>query len=172
MMAAVNWVMLFLVVFQVKHWLADYPLQNKYMLKKFLPGTAWILPLAAHCGVHAIFTFGICFLLLPWQLSLQLAVFDFAVHFVMDRLKADSKLLGRYKALSGNEFKVLHDAKAIVDNSDQSIRSHMQKTEKYLDILRDFRHNDYFWYTVGFDQAVHHLTHYFIIYQIMRVIHG
>lgn len=50
-------IFLLLIIFQVKHFLCDYPLQNSYMLRKFLPGRDFIMPLAAHAGVHAVCTF-------------------------------------------------------------------------------------------------------------------
>jgi hypothetical protein len=49
-------VWLLLAVYQLKHFVADYPLQTPYMLKKFLPGNDFIKPLSAHAGVHALFT--------------------------------------------------------------------------------------------------------------------
>ncbi len=44
-----------LVVFQLKHFMADYPLQNEYMLGKF-KAKGWFAPLALHAGVHSLFT--------------------------------------------------------------------------------------------------------------------
>lgn len=73
---------------QFKHFIADYPLQGKYMLGKFKPH-GWVLPLAAHCGVHFLFTFAIAYL---WTfnglLALGCGLLDFVVHFIMDRVKA------------------------------------------------------------------------------------
>jgi hypothetical protein len=61
-----------LVAFQIKHFLADFPLQGKYMLGKFKGGTDWVLPLVAHSGVHALFTLAIVLWFNPsvWWLSL------------------------------------------------------------------------------------------------------
>jgi hypothetical protein len=84
-----------LIAFQVKHFLADFPLQREYMLKKVSAGWAFLLPLSLHCGVHSFMTFlilvGFGRLDLWW-----LALVDFATHFVMDRLKAGPKYLGRF----------------------------------------------------------------------------
>lgn len=117
------------LVFDTKHYLADFVFQNKYMLGKFNP-TGWVKPLAAHCLVHATFTLAICLVVNP-SLS-WLAVVDFVVHFIMDRIKASPKLLGRFKSLCPNEF---------------ATATPEQK-----------RHDRYFWLALGFDQYVHHLT--------------
>ena len=83
-----------LVLFQLKHFICDYPLQGKFMLGKFKEGYAFILPLAAHAAVQASGTFLIvsCFNINLWWL----APLDFILHFIVDRLKADKRLLGRW----------------------------------------------------------------------------
>lgn len=86
---------LLLIFFEFKHFVADFLLQNKYMLGKFKPGWGFVLPLSAHCAVHAAFTLGL--LLTLGQSNLwPLAVFDFVSHFFIDRLKASPKLLGKW----------------------------------------------------------------------------
>jgi hypothetical protein len=101
-----------LLAFQIKHFLADFPLQGTYMLGKFKTGTAWIKPLATHALVHAAFTFYVCGLYL-WlshsitgvhQLKIAgaLALLDFVVHFTVDRIKASPHMLGKFKP--GNKF--------------------------------------------------------------------
>lgn len=133
---------LLLVLFQIKHFVSDFPLQNAYMLRKFLPDKRFILPLLAHVSVHGGFTFIISLLFsLNVQFSLVLAVLDMIIHFIMDRLKASPKLLGRFKTLTASEFPTATDE---------------QK-----------RNNKYFWWSLGLDQGVHHLTHYLLIYLIM-----
>lgn len=85
-----------LVIFQIKHFLADYPLQGKYMLGKFKGGTEWILPLSAHSLVHGFFTLGILMAFSRgdlWYLSL----IDMGLHFSMDRIKASPNIWGKYK---------------------------------------------------------------------------
>jgi len=83
-----------LVIFQVKQFVADFPLQFPYMLKKLSKGWEFVLPLSMHCGVHALLTFLICLFTVPalWWL----AVVDFLVHFVMDRIKSGPRYLGRF----------------------------------------------------------------------------
>lgn len=86
-----------LASFQMKHLICDYQLQTKYMLGKFNE-TGWALPLAAHSAVHAGFTVFLVFVITQiFWLAVVMAVFDFVVHFTMDRIKASPKLLGRYK---------------------------------------------------------------------------
>lgn len=83
-----------LFAFQVKHFLADFPLQTRYMLKKFRPDWAFLFPLMAHCFVHAGLTLIICLVVAPhlWFLSLL----DFVAHFLMDRIKSGPRYLGRF----------------------------------------------------------------------------
>lgn len=90
-----EYIFLLLVVFQAKHFLCDFPLQGRYMLGKFKGGWGWVLPLAAHAAVHAVFTLAIVCFLKPhlWWLSLV----DFMAHFAIDRVKASPNLLGRWK---------------------------------------------------------------------------
>ncbi len=130
-----------LLIFQVKHFLADFPLQGSYMLGKFMRGYKWILPLSAHCLVHAIFTLVICLYFTP-SIALSMAMLDFAAHFIMDRVKASPNLLGRFKALSAKEY---------MASSNQERRS-----------------NIYFWWSLGGDQMWHHCTHYFIIWNMCQ----
>ena len=118
-------VFLLLIIFQLKHFLADFPLQGKYMLGKFKDGTEWILPLLAHVSVHGAFTLGIALIFNSsmWWIFL----IDMIIHFTMDRIKASKNILGRFK-------------------------------------IEDKR----FWWSLGFDQAIHHLTHYFLIYLLLK----
>tara|TARA_B100000749_G_scaffold84052_1_gene63911 strand:+ start:56137 stop:56529 length:393 start_codon:yes stop_codon:yes gene_type:complete len=83
-----------LVCYQVKHFICDFPLQREYMLKKTLPGWDFLLPLTVHAGVHALFTLAILLVFAPalWYF----AIFDFIVHFGMDRIKSGPRYLGRF----------------------------------------------------------------------------
>lgn len=123
--AVLQYAFYLLIAFQVKHFLADFPLQFPYMLRKFRPGWDFVLPLTAHCGVHAILTLAIVLWVRPalWWL----AVADFIIHFVMDRLKSGPRFLGRFK----DQTKTLY------------------------------------WVSFGFDQMVHHLTHFLIVWIIL-----
>jgi len=139
-------VFILLVVYQEKHYLADFPLQTWWMLGKFKE-KGWVLPLACHAGVHALFTLIITLFVAPrmWWLCLV----DFVIHFAMDRIKASPKLLGRFKSLCQHDFE--H-------------KSNMTK-ERWEGKMRS---NKYFWRSLGWDQKVHHLTHYYIIWRLIH----
>ncbi len=129
-----------LLAFQAKHWLADYPLQTRYMLGKFRDWPGFVPPLLAHVGVHAAGTFLIACWFGATQ-ALCLALFDAAAHFAMDRVKASKKLLGRFKPLTAET----------APNA----------------TLAEWKANDYFWWAMGLDQGFHHLTHYTIIWWLI-----
>ena len=129
-----------LIIIQFKHYIADYLLQGKYMLGKFRD-KGWIAPLAAHCLVHWFFTYFIAQAYCGTTNAIGLATLDFTIHFIMDRIKASPKLLGRYKGLSANEYPSATDE---------------QK-----------RSNTLFWWALGLDQLVHHCTDLLIVYLII-----
>jgi hypothetical protein len=147
-----------LVVYQLKHFLADYPLQRSWMLGKFKPGWDFVWPLAAHAGVHGVFTYIIarCYGADVWP-ALVMSVFDFGVHFVMDRLKASPKYLGRWKPLTAAEWLAAHKEVAA-----GVLRVRYGHEPEHSPAAR-LRANTLFWYALGLDQMVHHLTHYAII---------
>lgn len=95
-------VLILLLAFQVKHFLADYPFQHRYMYENKGKPTGWIVPLADHATVHALITIIIVILYLlsktPGILAGSAlyyiaitALFDFVTHFVIDRWKATRK---------------------------------------------------------------------------------
>lgn len=137
-----NKIFLLLVIYQFKHFIADYPLQGKYMLKKFLPDWGFFLPLLAHTMVHAVMTLVIALFFVSPGMAISLALFDMVIHFIMDRIKAGPKYLGRFKALTAKEY---------MESSPEQKKS-----------------NVLFWYSLGLDQMVHHLTHYVIIYMLVK----
>ncbi len=93
--------------------------------------------------VHGLFTFAIAWL---WKHDLATAIglgcFDMFVHFFMDRAKAGKKYLGRFKALTVETAPTATPAQ--------------------------WRSNDFFWWSVGLDQMVHHCTHYAIIWCLLK----
>lgn len=99
-------IFILLILFQVKHFLCDYPLQTQFMLKKSQEHL-WQFPLFCHAGVHAIGTMIIAMLFIPdgvydigigyFAVVPVLGLLDLIVHFTVDRVKASPKLLGRYK---------------------------------------------------------------------------
>lgn len=160
-------IMILLVIFQIKHFIADYPLQNTFMLGKF-KDKGWILPLSAHCGVHAIFTFLIS-IHFSLRLAIICAIIDFVFHFIMDRIKASSKLLGKYQSISKSEYKSLFDSKALCEDGLKTTHPELVKESqrRLHEIEERFRSNTKFWWSLGLDQGVHHLTHYLIIFLLV-----
>ena len=130
-----------LIIFQIKHFIADFPLQTEYMLRKFSPKWDFLLPLLAHSLVHAGLTLIIALCVKP-ELAVKLAILDLTIHFIMDRIKAGPKYLGKFKSLTASEFNTA--------TQDQKVG------------------NKLFWWSLGLDQSVHHLTHYLIIYLLVR----
>lgn len=144
------------------------------MLGKFKEGWDFLGPLTAHCLVHAVFTFAIVIWLTPVALALGLAGLDFVIHFIMDRLKAGPKYLGRFKTMTKEDFSsheyamgtFAHRAKT---EKDPVVRMYNQNEEavyknKWQQKLLS---NKLFWWSLGFDQMIHHLTHYLIVYIII-----
>jgi len=150
---ALIFVTILLVIYQWKHFLADYPFQGAYMLQKFRPDWGFFLPLTAHAGVHAAMTFLIVVFVEP-ALAAPLALFDFVVHFIMDRIKAGPKYLGRFKNFSGKEY--MTEIKPILDKLEHGSKPPQEIADR-------LKSNTYFWWSLGLDQKVHHLTHYVII---------
>lgn len=155
------WILL--VIYQLKHFVADYLLQGKYMLGKFKT-EGWVLPLLSHALVHGAFTFSIAYFYLGLRESIMLAFFDTYIHFLVDRVKASPNFLGKFRALSKTEMIRLIQLEAmckVLENngSDQS--------EKLKEIAEKRKSNTYFWWSLGVDQMAHHLTHYLIIYAIV-----
>lgn len=138
-------IFILLVLFQFKHFIADYLLQTPYHLKKFLPTWDFFLPLVSHCCIHSGMTLAVVLFVNPalWWLC----IIDFIVHFIMDRIKAGPKYLGRYKALSPAEYVML-------------------KSEPSAYARQLIRGNTFFWWSLGLDQMVHHLTDIFIIFML------
>jgi len=88
------------VLFQIKHFLCDFVLQNKYMLGKFKPAPHYIEPLAAHCTVQALGS-AVAILSIFGNIDVKLLytllLLDFVTHFIIDRVKASPEILGRFK---------------------------------------------------------------------------
>lgn len=90
------------VVFQIKHFFADFPLQRQYMLQKTRPGWDFMYPLTIHCAVHALLTLIIALMVNPafWWVC----VVDFVLHFTMDRIKSGPRYLGRFNDQTKSSF--------------------------------------------------------------------
>lgn len=82
--------LLALALLMFKHFLADYPLQTKFQMRKTAK-KLWLWPLLQHCIFHGVLTFAVLFPLISfWQAAL-LGLCDFAAHFCIDLWKARSK---------------------------------------------------------------------------------
>jgi hypothetical protein len=157
------WVLL--IVYQIKHFVADYPLQGPYMLRKFLPTPHWILPLMAHAGVHGAFTCFIALFVKP-EAALILGVLDFILHLTIDRLKASPNLGGRFKALDSTNYP---GVKAMSEGDFLGAQvTGEEKVQKQIWAVERLKSNTYFWWALGADQGLHHLTHYLIIYLLLN----
>lgn len=129
------------------------------MLRKFSKYPTYILPLLAHTAIHGFATFLIALVFRPHQLlgAALLGLFDTLIHFTMDRIKASPDLLGQYKALSGNEMKNI--LSYVPTLGEQGVKDRFGK---------DLKSNTLFWWALGLDQMVHHLTHYIIIWELLK----
>ncbi|MFA5024168.1 MAG: DUF3307 domain-containing protein [Patescibacteria group bacterium] len=148
-----------LILFQIKHFGADFLLQGKYMMGKFNRDWSFFWPLAAHAGVNGLYTLVICLAVGPnfWWLALV----DTVTHFFIDRLKAGQNYLGRFKLMSSSEMN---------ENMEFLKIEHALGQEYDKNILKAIRHNSYFWLALGFDQALHQLVYIFIIAVLMNAI--
>lgn len=92
-------VLVLLVIFQLKHLIADYYLQYLYMYENKGKAEKWFKPHLDHALIHATFTLAILTLFgsvfFPeankYQIALVLGgatLFDLATHFLIDRWKA------------------------------------------------------------------------------------
>lgn len=148
------WILL--VVYQIKHFIADYPLQGRYMLGKFKPYPDFILPLLSHGLVHGVFTFLIALYFKSWEASLALGLLDMAIHSTVDWVKANPSIGGRFAALSKNEMKNILSYLPTLGKEGVE--------EKFGAQLKS---NTFFWWALGADQLAHHLTHYLLIWIIL-----
>lgn len=166
-------IFILLILFQIKHFVADYPLQNEYMLGKFKE-KGWILPLFCHSGVHAIITFIISLFFVDFNVSICVGLFDFAIHFTMDRIKASPKMLGKYSSLTKSDFETFFKEREVLVASTEKralgedfevLRAYRDEKLKEFDaeFEKKKQSNKKFWWSLGLDQGVHHLTHYIII---------
>jgi hypothetical protein len=134
------------------------------MLGKFKPGWLFLKPLFAHVGVHAVITFAISIFLVHWPIAICLALGDAFIHFFMDRIKAGPKYMGRWKPLSGMDYGRM---KGYIDHYESTAALYGQIPDGANGAVRAIRGNKLFWWALGLDQMVHHLTHYGIIYFII-----
>lgn len=87
-------IFILLALFQVKHFICDYPLQTQYMLQK-ANKEKWFLPLLSHAFIHALGTF-IVVSVFSVELAFLLSVSDLFFHFIIDRIKASPNIGNRW----------------------------------------------------------------------------
>ncbi len=167
------------IMYQIKHFAADFLLQGEYMLGKFKTGIAYIPPLAAHCGVHALGTLMICVsflsgyhhaastmetMLACWHVAVVLSAIDFIAHGIMDRIKAAPHYMGRWKAATPESYAAAATLLASKQKNDED------DSGERLEAIKHLNSNKYFWRSIGGDQFVHHMTHYYIIYRLVTFV--
>lgn len=82
------WIAAASVAFLIKHFLADFLLQTDWMAAGKDRPKGWLLPLAAHAGVHGAMTAALFLAVAPPLAWLALA--DMLIHGIIDRLKSIS----------------------------------------------------------------------------------
>jgi len=88
-----------LIIFQLKHFTGNFTLRSLYLsnssfLRKDFAGNEAIRTLVVHAFMHASITLGITLIVRPtlWYLSL----IDFTTHFLLDYIKVDKRMFGRW----------------------------------------------------------------------------
>lgn len=102
---SIEWAFALFIIFQLKHFLADFVFQNVYMLRKGRPGWEFVVPLGSHCLIHAGITLPIVLWIDPTKW--YLVALDFGVHFVTDRLKAGPRYFGRFDDVNSKGYWML-----------------------------------------------------------------
>jgi hypothetical protein len=166
-----NNIWILLLLYQAKHFICDYPLQTQYMLGKFKVWPNYILPLTAHCATHGLATFLIALAVKP-NIAFSLALLDFCAHFIVDRVKASPSLGGRFRPLDKVSYPMainmskgfsIIGGEPLPQGLDSDVIESYKKQGR-----RDILSNKLFWWALGADQMAHHLTHYLIIYFLVR----
>jgi hypothetical protein len=82
---AIGALTLWMIIFAVKHVIADFVLQTSWMATGKDAKKGWALPLLVHCAIHGALATAILLALAPkfWFLGLV----DFVVHLIIDRAK-------------------------------------------------------------------------------------
>ena len=81
----------------IKHFLADFVFQTKWIVIGKGNETGWFTPLLAHAGVHQAFTTAILLFFLDPFTAIAIGVVENWLHITIDRVKASPDLGGQYK---------------------------------------------------------------------------
>ncbi len=84
------------ILFMVKHYLADKVWQTQYMGGKRGINYTWIIPLTSHVMVHVLTSLVILIIIEKLDFIWLLGI-EFMSHFAMDRIKSAPYLLGRFR---------------------------------------------------------------------------
>lgn len=82
---AVGALTFWMVLFAIKHVIADFLLQTTWMAMGKDAKTGWALPLLVHCAIHGALATAILLVFAPKLWFLGIA--DFVVHLIIDRAK-------------------------------------------------------------------------------------
>jgi len=177
-------IFLLLVVFNYKQLVADWLLQTDYHQRKAARGWDFLGPLLSHVSNHFIFTTlisaGVLFYFdhpAPLGFGMLIGLGDGIVHFYFDRIKAGPKYMGRWKMRSGHQVLCCKEILAAKpgDRYFEPTFDQWCEYEEYLlkldqrDARRALHGNRLFWWSLGFDQSVHHLTNYAAIYAVLKI---
>jgi hypothetical protein len=170
-MTTVGLIFVLLAAFNLKHFIADWLWQTDYHQGKAKRGWGFLGPLLSHVSNHFILTTTISAVVLihfdhpaPFGFGMLIGLGDAVVHFIMDRIKAGPKYMGRWKMLTGNE--VARAKEMLLKEGDVTTWA------GWLDHLGAsswLRGNQLFWWSLGFDQAIHNLTNYAAIYAVLKI---
>lgn len=106
----VSRIALLVLLVGLKHFLADWQFQTKWMVSgKRRGGFRFVIPLSVHAGIHGLLMFYTLFsfillviiplpwenasVVFPWRIVIALSVFDFSSHFIIDKWKATMEKL-------------------------------------------------------------------------------
>lgn len=86
-MDVVHFVLSLMVAFELKHFVADYTLQNKWMIRG--KGSFAMLGGYVHAGIHSVGTIAVLWLFgVSTGLIVVLTLAEFAIHYMLDFAKA------------------------------------------------------------------------------------
>lgn len=83
----------------------------------------------------------------------------------MDRIKAGPKYLGRYKTVNKYQLDAYLQMEDLIKTryaDDEDMPLMLAELNKERDAA--LKETPYFWWSLGLDQMVHHLTHYLIVF--------
>lgn len=95
-------IILFLVLFSIKHFVVDFMLQREYQWRN--KGTYGHPGGLEHSGLHALATFFIMLLFVPVDLAFLIGIFDGVVHYHIDWAKMNINQAKGWTATTHAEF--------------------------------------------------------------------